>query len=894
MDHPRSFSGPGEDYLGIPDDLRCKRSDGKQWRCTALSMPDKTVCEKHYIQAKKRAANSAMRANMKKGKRKSMDENDIYSESRSDEMDLPAENQQVGDYSGSISWNKHKEKASQNQMNYFSETPLARGMKSADDLDMEDVQYDENRRGYRTPPLLVWNHPEADPRRCWIPVLQRYSDMPVEEIQRICPACRGSCNCKVCMRGDSLIKVRIREIPAQNKLQYLYSLLSAVLPVVKHIHNQQCFEVELEKKLRGKGMDLGRTKLNADEQMCCNFCRIPIVDYHRHCSNCSYDLCLSCCKDLRDATKLVQEDRGKQFLGRADCKEELSKEVKLSNLHLSILSKLSDWKANSNGSIPCPPKQCGGCSSSVLSLKRIFKMNWVAKLVKNVEEMVSGCKVCDSDDLENTSEGKLIQAAHRENGDNFLYRPSSEDIRNEGIETFRKHWGRGKPVIIKDMYDVSSMSNWDPIEIWRGVRETIEEKTKDDYRTVKAIDCFDWSEIDIQIGQFIRGYSEGRIHENGWPEMLKLKDWPSPSASEEFLLHQRPEFINKLPLLEFIHSKWGLLNVAAKLPHYSLQNDVGPKIFISYGMYEELGRGDSVNNLHINMRDLVFLLVHISEVKLKGWQKAKIGKMQKIFAESDTKGFLGDALNVSSEGDISKFAPGVDRGDDQCAEGSNSNVMLVDQESGVTSQIGINSFSHENLNGSSLNSSDSSHSGALWDVFRRQDAPMLVKYLRFHWEKHGDSNHPTDDSVPSPLYDGIVYLNEHHKRRLKELFGIEPWSFEQRLGEAIFIPAGCPFQVRNLQSTVQLGLDFLSPENLSEAVRMAEEIRGLPNTHDAKLQMLEVGKISLYAASSAIKEVQKLVLDPKVGPELGFEDPNLTALVSENLEKMKRRQVACA
>lgn len=33
--------------------------------------------------------------------------------------------------------------------------------------------------------------------------------MSVEEIQRICPACRGSCNCKVCMRGDNLLKVFI-------------------------------------------------------------------------------------------------------------------------------------------------------------------------------------------------------------------------------------------------------------------------------------------------------------------------------------------------------------------------------------------------------------------------------------------------------------------------------------------------------------------------------------------------------------------------------------------------------------------------------------------------------------------------------------------------------------
>lgn len=70
-------------------------------------------------------------------------------------------------------------------------------------------------------------------------------------------------------------------------------------------------------------------------------------------------------------------------------------------------------------------------------------------------------------------------------------------------------------------------------------------------------------------------------------------------------MYQRPEFINKLPLLEYIHSKWGLLNVAAKLPHYSLQNDAGPKIFISYGIYEELGKGDSVTNLHLNMRDMV-------------------------------------------------------------------------------------------------------------------------------------------------------------------------------------------------------------------------------------------------------------------------------------------------
>jgi len=87
--------------------------------------------------------------------------------------------------------------------------------------------------------------------------------------------------------------------------------------------------------------------------------------------------------------------------------------------------------------------------------------------------------------------------------------------------------------------------------------------------------------------------------------MLMLRDWPPPSAWEEFILCQRPEFLTNLPLVEFIHSKWGLLNLAAKLPHDTMQTEAGPKIYISYGTHDELGRGDPVSNLCINMGDLV-------------------------------------------------------------------------------------------------------------------------------------------------------------------------------------------------------------------------------------------------------------------------------------------------
>lgn len=156
MDHSRSTSGAGDDNVGIPDDLRCKRSDGKQWRCTAMSMPDKTVCEKHYVQAKKRAANSALRASLKKAKRKTLGESDIFLESKSDDMDMdtPIADEQVGDYPVSSSGKKYKEKVHKNKVHYSSETLSMRSLstrnplKQNDDLQRDGMQYEENHRSY--------------------------------------------------------------------------------------------------------------------------------------------------------------------------------------------------------------------------------------------------------------------------------------------------------------------------------------------------------------------------------------------------------------------------------------------------------------------------------------------------------------------------------------------------------------------------------------------------------------------------------------------------------------------------------------------------------------------------------------------------------------------------
>ncbi|MCD7458077.1 Lysine-specific demethylase jmj25 [Datura stramonium] len=96
------------------------------------------------------------------------------------------------------------------------------------------------------------------------------------------------------------------------------------------------------------------------------------------------------------------------------------------------------------------------------------------------------------------------------------------------------------------------------------------------------------------------------------------------------------------------------------------------------------------------------------------------------------------------------------------------------------------------------------------------------------------------------------------KKIAKEEFNIEPWTFEQYLGEAVFIPAGCPHQVRNRQSCIKVAVDFVSPENVQECIRLTEDFRLLQNSR-SKQDILEVKKLGLYAASVAVNESTNLL-----------------------------------
>lgn len=112
-------------------------------------------------------------------------------------------------------------------------------------------------------------------------------------------------------------------------------------------------------------------------------------------------------------------------------------------------------------------------------------------------------------------------------------------------------------------------------------------------------------QVEINIHKFFKGYVEGRIHKNGWPEMLKLKDWPPSSLFAERLPRHCAEFIAALPYIEYTHPMTGILNLASRIPEGRSCPDLGPKTYIAYGFHDELGRGDSVTKLHCDISDAV-------------------------------------------------------------------------------------------------------------------------------------------------------------------------------------------------------------------------------------------------------------------------------------------------
>ncbi|XVF71087.1 hypothetical protein PTKIN_Ptkin12aG0006800 [Pterospermum kingtungense] len=753
-------------------------------------------------------------------------------------------------------------------------------------------------------------------KRYCVPCIETwYPKMSEDEIASACPVCRDKCNCKACLRmdglADKLKKALELDFSVAAKLQYSKYLLQTLLPYTKQFSEEQMLEKMTEAEIQGllpSKIKLKQAVCHPKERVYCNNCKTSIVDFHRTCLQCNYDLCLICCREIREGhlqggVKEVPEpyvEVGFKYLhGEFDPSKLVKKEKPLGSSVkpcTELEGIVSGWKASGNGSIPCPPEDLGGCGGGLLELRCMFEESAVLKLVEHAERIARDlslenmpettyqqCQCYDSIAKVDLSKCKLQKAASREDSnDNYLYYPPARDIETADLNHFQRHWAKGEPVIVSHVLENASGLSWEPMVMWRAFRQMTNTK-HGQHLDVTAIDCLDWCEVQINIHQFFKGYTDGLSDRADWPLILKLKDWPPSNKFEERLPRHLVEFLHCLPFKEYTHSHSGLLNLATKLPKDCIKPDMGPKTYIAYGVSQELGRGDSVTKLHCDMSDAVNVLMHTDEVKLKPEKLKIIEKLKEKHYEQDQKEIFGMNDKVDRRKPGGQFCDSATGDREHSDEDDHLEVKVVQEDDpDVHPRLNFgNSIQESELEDSGEGKVDkekymenggfletytnkfegleANEGGAIWDIFRRQDVPKLKEYLKKHFKEFRHIYCCPVPQIFDPIHDQTLFLTLEHKKKLKEEYGIEPWTFIQKLGEAVFIPAGCPHQVRNIKSCLKVAVDFVSSENVGECVRLTEEFRLLPHGHRAKEDKLEVKKMMLHAMCQTVNH-----LDPEL------------------------------
>lgn len=173
------------------------------------------------------------------------------------------------------------------------------------------------------------------------------------------------------------------------------------------------------------------------------FCSTSIVGLLRSCPNCDYDVCLTCCQEIRNNQPLQNvAEFGK--CGKADQYWHV-----LMGNNIATFSK----PVIKNNEIMCPKRDC---DNSVLELMHTSENDWISTLEERANSIFE------------TINPTYIEPQQLDDN-NDLYWPVSKDVlEKDDLTRFRQHWKKGQPVIFRDVLKHSTGLSWEPMVTLRG------------------------------------------------------------------------------------------------------------------------------------------------------------------------------------------------------------------------------------------------------------------------------------------------------------------------------------------------------------------------------------------------------------------------------------------
>ncbi|XP_025058374.1 probable JmjC domain-containing histone demethylation protein 2C isoform X3 [Alligator sinensis] len=204
---------------------------------------------------------------------------------------------------------------------------------------------------------------------------------------------------------------------------------------------------------------------------------------------------------------------------------------------------------------------------------------------------------------------------------------------------FKECWKQGKPVLVSGMHKKMNISLWKA--------ESISLDFGDQQADI--LNCKDSIISNASVKEFWDGFEEVAKRQkikNGETVVLKLKDWPSGEDFKAMMPGRYEDLLKSLPLPEYC-SPEGKLNLASHLPGFFVHPDLGPRLCSGYGVAATKDHDVGTTNLHIEVSDVVNILVYVGIAKGNG-AHSKSGILKKL-EEEDLDDLLKKRLKDSSE-----------------------------------------------------------------------------------------------------------------------------------------------------------------------------------------------------------------------------------------------------
>jgi hypothetical protein len=138
------------------------------------------------------------------------------------------------------------------------------------------------------------------------------------------------------------------------------------------------------------------------------------------------------------------------------------------------------WGPDSDNSI---------CETPVLELKSILGEGFISKLYEEVSGIITDDPKFEESVGNISNCCCLIKSIGKVD-----FCPMAKEVMGDHIGHFGFHWMKGEPVIVRDVLKLASGLSWDPMVMWRVLRDK-HNSGQESKQSALAVDCRDWSDV---------------------------------------------------------------------------------------------------------------------------------------------------------------------------------------------------------------------------------------------------------------------------------------------------------------------------------------------------------------------------------------------------------------